>query len=138
MADVVNHPAHYNEHPSGVECIVIAEWLGFNLGNAFKYVWRAGRKGDNRIEDLSKALWYVRREQGRAKSFPKSRALINPPHAAFQAMTRVMRWDASDALPALKAVWDAREGGIGSPRIAEIALLALIAELEKPEAAHGR
>ena len=57
----VNHPDHYNEHPSGVECIDIVEWMTFNLGNAVKYVWRAPYKG-NQIEDLRKAAWYINRE----------------------------------------------------------------------------
>lgn len=57
----VNHPAHYNAHPSGVECIQIVEHMNFNLGNAIKYIWRAGDKG-NTIEDLEKARWYLNRE----------------------------------------------------------------------------
>lgn len=59
--EAVNHPAHYNEHPSGVECIDIVEHMGFNLGNAVKYIWRASLKG-KQIQDLEKAGWYVRRE----------------------------------------------------------------------------
>lgn len=57
----VDHPEHYASHPSGAECIEIAEWFSFNLGNVIKYVWRAGKKGD-RIEDLKKARWYLERE----------------------------------------------------------------------------
>lgn len=60
-ADVVNHPPHYVSHPSGVECITITEHMGFNLGNAIKYVWRADLKADA-IEDLRKAAWYINRE----------------------------------------------------------------------------
>lgn len=60
MTDTVDHPPHYNAHASGVEAIVICEWLGFCAGNALKYAWRAGHKGKLR-EDLSKSLWYVRR-----------------------------------------------------------------------------
>jgi hypothetical protein len=59
--DVVNHPAHYTSHPSGVECITVTEHMGFNLGNAVKYVWRADLKADA-IEDLRKAAWYINRE----------------------------------------------------------------------------
>jgi|688.fasta_scaffold1250122_2 hypothetical protein len=59
--DVVNHPPHYTQHPSGVECIDITEHFNFNLGNAIKYIWRAGLKGDS-VEDLRKAAWYVQRE----------------------------------------------------------------------------
>ena len=59
--EAVNHPAHYNEHPSGVECITVVEHFGFNLGNAVKYIWRAALKG-HQVEDLKKARWYVDRE----------------------------------------------------------------------------
>lgn len=60
-ADNVNSPQHYTGHPSGIECIQITEHMGFNLGNAVKYIWRADLKG-NAIEDLKKAAWYIQRE----------------------------------------------------------------------------
>ncbi len=59
--DVVNHPKHYTQHPSGVECIDITEHMGFNLGNALKYIWRCDLKRDA-VEDLQKAKWYIERE----------------------------------------------------------------------------
>jgi hypothetical protein len=59
--DPVNHPKHYTTHPSGIECIQITEHMGFNLGNAIKYVWRADLK-DDALEDLRKAIWYIDRE----------------------------------------------------------------------------
>lgn len=59
--DAVDHPAHYTSHPSGIECIQVTEHMGFNLGNAIKYIWRADLK-NNSIEDLRKAVWYVQRE----------------------------------------------------------------------------
>lgn len=59
--DVVNHPPHYTQHPSGVECCDIAEHFNFCVGNAIKYLWRAGLKG-SAVEDLKKAAWYVQRE----------------------------------------------------------------------------
>ena len=63
MNERVNHPKHYASHPSGVECIDIAELLSFNLGNALKYLWRAGLKEPTaEREDHEKALWYLRRE----------------------------------------------------------------------------
>lgn len=62
MSDSVNHPKHYNAHPSGVECVDVAEHYGFNVGNAIKYLWRAGLKSSDPIEDLKKAAWYVNRE----------------------------------------------------------------------------
>lgn len=60
--DAVNHPKHYNSHPSGIECIDVAEHMGFNLGNAMKYLWRADHK-DAPIQDLDKAIWYIAREK---------------------------------------------------------------------------
>lgn len=59
--DPVNSPKHYTDHPSGVECIQITEHMGFNLGNAVKYIWRCDLKKDA-IEDLKKAKWYIERE----------------------------------------------------------------------------
>ena len=58
LNDPVNRPAHYTEHPSGVECIEITKHMNFCLGNAVKYVWRADLK-HNAIEDLEKAVWYI-------------------------------------------------------------------------------
>jgi hypothetical protein len=60
-ADPVNKPAHYRSHPSGIECIQVTEHMGFNLGNAVKYIWRCDLKLDA-IEDLKKAVWYINRE----------------------------------------------------------------------------
>lgn len=60
-ADPINHPSHYNRHPSGVECITIVEHLTYNLGNAVAYIWRAEHKG-TKIEDLKKAQWHLNRE----------------------------------------------------------------------------
>jgi hypothetical protein len=61
LNDNVNHPKHYTEHPSGIECIQITEFMGFNLGNAIKYIWRADLKHDA-VEDMKKAIWYIQRE----------------------------------------------------------------------------
>lgn len=58
MSDPVNNPAHYNSHPSGIECITITQHMSFCLGNAMKYIWRADFKGDA-IMDLEKAVWYI-------------------------------------------------------------------------------
>jgi hypothetical protein len=61
VSDSVHHPKHYNSHPSGVECIDVVEHFTFNVGNAVKYLWRAGLKS-NLLEDLYKARWYIDRE----------------------------------------------------------------------------
>lgn len=64
--DNVNHPAHYTSHPSGIECIEITRHYCFSIGNAIKYLWRAGLKKDasledkqKEIEDLEKSIWYI-------------------------------------------------------------------------------
>jgi len=59
----VEHPAHYTSHPSGIECIEITEHFNFCIGNAIKYIWRAGLKLDG-IEDCRKAIWYLNRHIG--------------------------------------------------------------------------
>lgn len=61
--DPVNHPSHYTSDKSGVECIQITRHRNFNVGNAIKYLWRAGLKDDKKvIEDLRKAIWYINDE----------------------------------------------------------------------------
>lgn len=64
--DNVDHPSHYTQHPSGIECIEITRHYCFSIGNAIKYLWRAGLKKDasmddkmKEIEDLRKAIWYI-------------------------------------------------------------------------------
>jgi hypothetical protein len=69
--DPVNSPAHYRSHPSGVECITVVEHMNFNVGNAVKYLWRAGLKpGTDALLDLEKARWYVDREIARREGAP--------------------------------------------------------------------
>ena len=63
MDDIVNHPPHYTSHPSGIEAIQVTQHMGFCLGNAMKYLWRAGKKDPAaEITDLRKAIWYIERE----------------------------------------------------------------------------
>lgn len=66
MVENVNHPKHYNSHPSGIECIEVVRHMTFNVGNVIKYLWRAGLKAgegkavsEKRIEDMKKARWYL-------------------------------------------------------------------------------
>lgn len=68
MNETVNHPPHYNLLPAScsecrhpIECIDVVRHFDFNTGNAMKYIWRAGLKGDA-IEDLKKAIWYLQDE----------------------------------------------------------------------------
>ena len=60
--DAVNHPSHYTD--GGIETIdfIEAKRLPYHLGNAVKYITRAGKKDQNKtIEDLQKAVWYIER-----------------------------------------------------------------------------
>lgn len=61
------NPQHYQGFTGGAQPVDIAEHLSFNLGNALKYLSRAGRKGDA-VEDLSKARWYIDRELSRLEN----------------------------------------------------------------------
>lgn len=61
LNNAVEHPVHYTSHPAGIECISVTEHFNFNIGNAIKYLWRAGLKGEQE-QDLRKSLWYVNRE----------------------------------------------------------------------------
>lgn len=61
--EAVNHPAHYNSDPSGVECIEVVRHRTFNVGAAMKYLWRNGLKdADAQVEDLRKAVWHIEDE----------------------------------------------------------------------------
>jgi hypothetical protein len=67
MTDNVNHPPHYNSSKAEcpgcerrIECIDITRHMNFNIGNAFKYLWRFEHKGG--VEDLKKAIWYIQNE----------------------------------------------------------------------------
>ena len=60
--DLVNHPPHYKA--GGIEVIdfIEAKDLNFCLGNAVKYISRAGKKATDPVQDLEKAAWYLKRE----------------------------------------------------------------------------
>lgn len=57
VEDPIN-PSHYRKHPSGIECIEVVRHMNFNLGQVFKYIWRADHKGLT-IENLKKARWHL-------------------------------------------------------------------------------
>lgn len=69
MANTVDHPDHYKA--GNLEVIDIIEEFGldFHLGNAIKYILRAGRKTEDPVEDLEKAVWYIHRFLDRQVSF---------------------------------------------------------------------
>jgi hypothetical protein len=85
MADYerVNHPVHYNKHPSGVECWTIVRHMSFNIGSAMKYLWRNGIKpGEDAVTDLRKAINYINDEIKRLEELdaePLDRMATAPP-----------------------------------------------------------
>lgn len=65
LNDAVNNPVHYGGKDNIYETIkVIRAWkMNFSLGNAIKYISRAGKKDKNKtIEDLEKAIFYINEE----------------------------------------------------------------------------
>jgi hypothetical protein len=66
--DMVNHPPHYTSDPSGVEAIAVLRHRNYNIGNAMKYLWRAGIKDPEKtVQDLEKAIFYINDEIKRVK-----------------------------------------------------------------------
>jgi hypothetical protein len=112
MSNTVDHPSHY-QHPSGVEAIDICEHLGFNLGNAYKYLARAGKKGD-RAEDLRKAAWYLRRDGERKRTAGRGGNVTRVPTDVQGMAHRVIMAGASGSalLLLLLAI---RDGAIEAP-----------------------
>lgn len=100
MADLINHPPHYTAHPSGVECITITEHMTFNVGNAVKYLWRAGEKGTH-LDDLRKAAWYVAREITRLEKDIQDHSLAQ----ATKRPPQVISWEVVDEQNVLHRTW---------------------------------
>lgn len=78
-SDSVCHPKYYSA--GKIEVIeAIEDWgLGFHRGNAVKYTARAGKKDPSKeIEDLEKAVWYLKREIERLTALKEDRAIVRP------------------------------------------------------------
>lgn len=72
MKDDVNHPTHYNSGKIEVIEFIEDQKLGFHLGNAVKYISRAGKKDPTKlVQDLEKAIWYIRRRLELEKENPR-------------------------------------------------------------------
>lgn len=124
--DKIN-PAHYKDGfpRKPVECIEVAEHLPFCLGNAIKYIWRAGKKeGEDWRDDLDKARWYLER-QTRILKYPGGldaalkeleRVDITGLYAAterarFEAIWKILRNEApwNETIDEFAAIMEARE-----------------------------
>ena len=105
----VNHPKHYNSHPSGVECIDIIRHYCYDIGAAIKYLWRAGLKTEEgmtdrekEIEDLRKAIWYIndriRQLQTESSSDASGNLAVSLhalPKRSLRSRWRVLSWFAA-------------------------------------------
>jgi uncharacterized protein DUF3310 len=98
QADAVEHPAHYTSHPSGVECITVTEHMSFLRGNAMKYLWRAGEKGDA-LTDLRKARWYLDREIANLQARASGGVLPAGPLVDREALRRSLEAPSSSSSP---------------------------------------
>jgi hypothetical protein len=79
VLDAVTHPAHYNRGRFEVIEIIEDQNLNFQLGNAVKYICRAGKKDPTKIvEDLRKAVWYLEREIENQVAKAEGRAPVRP------------------------------------------------------------
>ena len=91
--DSINHPSHYVEGRKYETIDVIEDWgLGFRLGNALKYISRAGRKDPSKTaEDLRKAIFYIEREI----------SALEPPEVPFELaykdIVNYYEWDSDDS-----------------------------------------
>jgi hypothetical protein len=107
--DPVQKPKHYNVHPSSIECYTYAKHFTFSLGNAIKYLWRAGLKdGQSVIVELSKALWYLRKALGEA-----ARADKDNPWALTESqilLNEIKPHHNADVAGALQRIWDSYFG----------------------------
>jgi len=88
VAGAVEHPAHYGGDTTYETIKVIEAWeLGFHLGNAVKYISRAGKKDPTKtLEDIDKAIWYLQqyrlREQRKRDKLLEEAALVTAAHEA--------------------------------------------------------
>ena len=115
MTEKVNHPQHYNSHPSGVEAIDIVQYMGFCLGNAFKYVYRYQHK--NGTEDLKKAIWYLRHQQ---TVLLKQHIAVT--HTATNDYYRIITAEQNkDIVRVLEIIWDVSFNGRNNKLLEEAA-----------------
>ncbi|MBP1806478.1 DUF3310 domain-containing protein [Rubellimicrobium aerolatum] len=126
-ADPVTRPGHYTSR--SVECIAMTEAMGFCLGNAVKYLWRAGLKGAA-APDLRKAAWYVAREhERRLWGRPGPQGRTERDHARFDGVLAEFQGAVAEVI---RLLWWADIDG-GTVRLLEEAharLAGMIADAE--------
>lgn len=97
-AERVNHPRHYNQHPSQVECIELIEHLPCNLSNAVKYIWRCGiKQTETPVRDLLSARWYTERESQRVELYELDDDPRPKTYVIWRALARKVIWADRDS-----------------------------------------
>ena len=113
--DMVNHPKHYASQfkTKDLECVAITRHMSFLRGNAFKYVWRAGMKGDKEkaIEDLDKALWYLKE----LSKYPAADSNIVAANAVFECLED----DGYEKYQLLSSILDPQQDNIAGSSLRE-------------------
>ena len=102
----VDHPKHYNSH-GGIECIEVVRYMSFNLGNAVKYMWRAGLK-DPIVQDLQKAQWYLNDElkHRRVSTWQRFLHWLKPARQPAVSLAQVTEpMDSPNLKQALRCIW---------------------------------
>jgi hypothetical protein len=128
MSDAIN-PRHYKTHPSGIECVDVAEGLGFNVGNAIKYLWRTGLKDiAPPKQDLAKAAWCLNRASARSEQVHYGSEL----EVLFD---RVLSCEASPLTRVLEALVGKTHHHPCKPRDIQRAIAVLDEEIARMEAA---
>lgn len=87
MSESVDHPPHYNQGKIEVIEFIEDKHLSFHLGNAVKYISRAGIKDPTKfVEDLEKAIWYIRRQIEIRSTNPRRPNEMNPRQISLSEM----------------------------------------------------
>jgi len=128
MTETINSPAHYTRIPS-VECRDVIQWMNFNIGSAVKYLWRAGIKTPDPIEDYRKAIRSIEMEIERIEQFgawPGEGRL--PGFGDFQLFVAHFGENIGRALNYLRIGWT---NAVISPHCYRKAIQLIKAEIEK-------
>lgn len=126
--DPVNNPSHYAEGRQYEPIAVIEDWqLNYRLGNAVKYISRAGRK-NNAIEDLRKAVWYIEREieslEGARSPYSVSYqdVLEDAAYEAENGNELILEYGVSDVDEEPLPFWDSDEDYMWDPSLGPVDL----------------
>lgn len=130
--DPIQKAAHYNLHPSGIECISLIEWMPANLANAWKYLHRQGKK-ESALQDLKKALYYTTREARRLRIVARSKAFVLPyyPGRLSTDFKKYLKFESGLRRELFTHLWAGyRNGDVQALSQAELVLGVLIREQE--------